>query len=88
VRARAEAAADAALAATAAFDAAVPGGAPVAAPAPAAEVAQPVMFGGTLKGYQLKGLQWLVNVYEQGLNCILADEMARTPACMLCVCLC
>ena len=30
---------------------------------------------GSLKGYQLKGLQWLVNVYEQGLNCILADEM-------------
>ncbi|KAG4927837.1 hypothetical protein JHK85_054323 [Glycine max] len=25
--------------------------------------------------YQLKGLQWLVNCYEQGLNGILADEM-------------
>ncbi|KAM7505400.1 hypothetical protein LguiB_004304 [Lonicera macranthoides] len=30
---------------------------------------------GSLKGYQLKGLQWLVNCYEQGLNGILADEM-------------
>ena len=76
VRARAEAAADAALAATAAFDAVTPGGAP-AAPAASSEVKQPAMFGGKLKGYQLQGLQWLVNVYEQGLNCILADEMVR-----------
>lgn len=30
---------------------------------------------GTLKGYQLKGLQWLANLYDQGLNGILADEM-------------
>lgn len=30
---------------------------------------------GTLKEYQLKGLQWLANLYEQGLNGILADEM-------------
>lgn len=30
---------------------------------------------GHLKGYQLRGLQWLVNLYEQGLNGILADEM-------------
>ncbi|GJT52392.1 DNA helicase INO80 isoform X2 [Tanacetum coccineum] len=29
----------------------------------------------SLKDYQLKGLQWLVNCYEQGLNGILADEM-------------
>ncbi|XP_078444984.1 DNA helicase INO80-like protein isoform X2 [Wolffia australiana] len=35
----------------------------------------PKMFKGTLKEYQLKGLQWLVNCYEQGLNGILADEM-------------
>ncbi|KAJ6363465.1 hypothetical protein OIU78_003609 [Salix suchowensis] len=33
------------------------------------------LFKGTLKEYQLKGLQWLVNCYEQGLNGILADEM-------------
>eukprot|EP00850_Spirogloea_muscicola_P018944 SM000179S03416 [mRNA] locus=s179:277257:287158:- [translate_table: standard] len=39
------------------------------------EVAQPRMFSGTLKEYQLQGLQWLVNLYEQGLNGILADEM-------------
>ncbi|KAL3623744.1 putative DNA helicase ino80 [Castilleja foliolosa] len=38
-------------------------------------VQTPEMFHGTLKEYQLKGLQWLVNCYEQGLNGILADEM-------------
>ncbi|KAK8963409.1 DNA helicase INO80 [Platanthera guangdongensis] len=38
-------------------------------------VQTPDMFKGTLKEYQLKGLQWLVNCYEQGLNGILADEM-------------
>ncbi|XP_042418985.1 chromatin-remodeling ATPase INO80-like isoform X1 [Zingiber officinale] len=38
-------------------------------------VQAPEMFKGRLKEYQLKGLQWLVNCYEQGLNGILADEM-------------
>ncbi|XP_060967508.1 chromatin-remodeling ATPase INO80 isoform X1 [Cannabis sativa] len=38
-------------------------------------VQTPQLFRGTLKEYQLKGLQWLVNCYEQGLNGILADEM-------------
>ncbi|KAK1578959.1 hypothetical protein Q3G72_034530 [Acer saccharum] len=38
-------------------------------------VQTPELFKGTLKEYQLKGLQWLVNCYEQGLNGILADEM-------------
>ncbi|CAD5162823.1 unnamed protein product [Musa acuminata subsp. malaccensis] len=38
-------------------------------------VQTPEMFKGHLKEYQLKGLQWLVNCYEQGLNGILADEM-------------
>ncbi|WOK93553.1 DNA helicase INO80 isoform X1 [Canna indica] len=38
-------------------------------------VQTPEMFKGRLKEYQLKGLQWLVNCYEQGLNGILADEM-------------
>ena len=30
---------------------------------------------GTLKAYQLKGLNWLMNLYDQGINGILADEM-------------
>ncbi|GAB4851642.1 Putative DNA helicase ino80 [Ancistrocladus abbreviatus] len=38
-------------------------------------VQAPELFEGSLKEYQLKGLQWLVNCYEQGLNGILADEM-------------
>lgn len=39
------------------------------------EVAQPKMVTAQLKEYQLKGLNWLVNLYEQGINGILADEM-------------
>lgn len=35
----------------------------------------PVSFVGELKEYQLKGLRWLDNLYEQGINGILADEM-------------
>ncbi|KAJ1430026.1 SNF2-related, N-terminal domain [Sesbania bispinosa] len=41
----------------------------------ASTVQTPELFKGRLKEYQLKGLQWLVNCYEQGLNGILADEM-------------
>ncbi|CAI2167553.1 2721_t:CDS:10 [Funneliformis geosporum] len=40
------------------------------------EVQQPtIMGGGTLKEYQLKGLQWMVSLYNNRLNGILADEM-------------
>lgn len=38
-------------------------------------VSQPNMLKCTLKEYQLKGLNWLANLYEQGINGILADEM-------------
>jgi SNF2 family DNA or RNA helicase len=38
-------------------------------------VKEPAMFEGQLKSYQLKGLNWLINLYEQGINGILADEM-------------
>ena len=37
--------------------------------------APPASFIGELKDYQLKGLRWLDNLYEQGINGILADEM-------------
>lgn len=33
-------------------------------------VQTPQLFRGSLKGYQLKGLQWLVNCYEQVVNLI------------------
>ncbi|EKM60438.1 uncharacterized protein PHACADRAFT_179732 [Phanerochaete carnosa HHB-10118-sp] len=34
-----------------------------------------LLIGGTLKDYQLKGLQWMVSLYNNKLNGILADEM-------------
>jgi ATP-dependent helicase STH1/SNF2 len=34
-----------------------------------------ILVGGTLKDYQIKGLQWLVSLYNNRLNGILADEM-------------
>ncbi|KAL1492809.1 hypothetical protein ABEB36_010991 [Hypothenemus hampei] len=40
-----------------------------------AEQPQPNMFKGKLKGYQLKGMNWLANLYSQGISGILADEM-------------
>ncbi|KAF7731676.1 hypothetical protein EC973_008847 [Apophysomyces ossiformis] len=40
------------------------------------EVSQPsILVGGTLKEYQVKGLQWMVSLYNNHLNGILADEM-------------
>ncbi|KAF0684861.1 Aste57867_23206 [Aphanomyces stellatus] len=37
---------------------------------------QPSLFtGGTLRAYQLEGIQWMCNLFENGLNGILADEM-------------
>ena len=34
-----------------------------------------MLIGGTLKPYQVKGLEWLVSLYNNNLNGILADEM-------------
>jgi len=34
-----------------------------------------IMVGGKLKEYQVKGLEWLVSLYNNNLNGILADEM-------------
>ena len=34
-----------------------------------------ILVGGTLKPYQLKGLEWMVSLYNNKLNGILADEM-------------
>ena len=38
-------------------------------------VQQPKYLTTPLKDYQLKGLNWLATLYEQGINGILADEM-------------
>jgi SNF2 family DNA or RNA helicase len=34
-----------------------------------------LVTGAVLRGYQVDGVQWLVSLYENGLNGILADEM-------------
>lgn len=34
-----------------------------------------LLTGGTLKDYQVKGLQWMISLYNNRLNGILADEM-------------
>ena len=34
-----------------------------------------LVSGGVMRKYQLEGLEWLVSLYENGLNGILADEM-------------
>ncbi|KAA8908314.1 hypothetical protein TRICI_004800 [Trichomonascus ciferrii] len=39
------------------------------------QIPQPKMLSCQLKEYQIKGLNWLANLYEQGINGILADEM-------------
>lgn len=44
-------------------------------PAADALITQPRLLSCQLKEYQLKGLTWLANLYEQGINGILADEM-------------
>jgi SNF2 family DNA or RNA helicase len=31
--------------------------------------------GGKMRDYQLRGLNWLISLYENGINGILADEM-------------
>jgi hypothetical protein len=32
---------------------------------------------GTLRDYQIQGLNWLVQLYDHGINGILADEMVN-----------
>lgn len=39
------------------------------------ELPQPNIFTGMLKCYQIKGMTWLANLYDQGISGILADEM-------------
>lgn len=32
---------------------------------------------GEMRDYQIRGLNWMINLYENGINGILADEMVR-----------
>jgi len=34
---------------------------------------------GTLRDYQIRGLNWMISLYENGINGILADEMVKPP---------
>jgi len=31
--------------------------------------------GGEMRDYQIRGLNWMISLYENGINGILADEM-------------
>lgn len=35
----------------------------------------PHYINATMRDYQVEGLNWLINMHENGINCILADEM-------------
>ena len=61
--------------ATSAFDAEVAGTTTLAEVDTVEELPQPEMFDGCLKSYQLKGVTWLYNLFQNGINGILADEM-------------
>lgn len=34
-----------------------------------------VVKGGTMRDYQIQGLNWMISLYHNGINGILADEM-------------
>lgn len=36
-----------------------------------------LVTGAKLRDYQLAGVQWMISLYENGLNGILADEMGK-----------
>lgn len=41
------------------------------------QVQPSVISGGKMREYQLQGLNWLIHLYDNGINGILADEMVR-----------
>ena len=41
------------------------------------QVQPSILTGTTLREYQLQGLNWLIHLYDNGINGILADEMVR-----------
>ena len=34
-----------------------------------------------MRDYQIRGLNWMISLYEHGINGILADEMVRYKLC-------
>ena len=47
----------------------------VAAPVTRFENSPPYIKSGELRDYQIRGLNWMISLYENGINGILADEM-------------
>lgn len=48
--------------------------------------AQPALVtGAKLRDYQLAGVQWMISLYENGLNGILADEMGLGKVSLYCL---
>jgi hypothetical protein len=44
---------------------------------------------GKMRDYQVRGLNWLITCFENGINSILADEMVCVCVCVsVCVCVC
>jgi hypothetical protein len=41
------------------------------------QVQPSVIVNGLMREYQIQGLNWLVHLYDNGINGILADEMVR-----------
>lgn len=39
------------------------------------QVQPSIITGGTLREYQMQGLNWMIHLYDNGINGILADEM-------------
>lgn len=39
-----------------------------------------IITGGVLREYQMQGLNWMIHLYDNGINGILADEMVRVVA--------
>ena len=48
------------------------------------QVQPSILTGGTLREYQMQGLNWLIHLYDNGINGILADEMVRWGAASRC----
>ncbi|XP_067943533.1 chromatin-remodeling ATPase INO80-like isoform X2 [Watersipora subatra] len=57
------------------FDKVSQAGGSLSNPVGEADYPQPSIFVGKLKTYQIKGMNWLADLYSQGINGILADEM-------------
>lgn len=39
------------------------------------DVSPAYIKGGEMRDYQIRGLNWMISLYENGINGILADEM-------------